>query len=147
MGKSAMTFMDLDFKSIDLRKQFLTDYLLSDDERNVLIAEIQEEQKRAGLEGDDDAVSEDGLVETNQTQIQNQITATPQIQESSQNNAVTTSVSYDYLTFEEDERKEMEKNKMKDELRKKRSDLESNESEMELVKMGTVDVTTGSTVV
>merc|ERR1719216_626133 len=45
--KSAMTFMDLDFKSIDLRKQFLTDYLLMDEveeEAEPFIAEMEAEQ-------------------------------------------------------------------------------------------------------
>merc|ERR1712228_539171 len=158
--KSAMTFMELDFKSIDIRKKFLTDYLLMEgveNENENFIAEIEEEQKNEeGGMNDDEVVdiinndAEDGVIATiNQTNF-NQPQMSP-----SDNSPIITSVSYSYadsVEMEEDKQKQAKKKKVKDELRKKRENLKSNGNEMELMKMDnlkmrTNDATMDSTVV
>merc|ERR1712228_975029 len=123
--KSAMTMMQLDFQSIDIRKKFLTDYLLvegvHEDENEDFIAAIEEEQKDEEGGMNDDAA--DGVIATN---INAKI-AKPMI------TPLDTSVSYSY------------DNKVEEELKKMRNSLNNNE--MELVKIGTMDATMDSTVV
>merc|ERR1712228_971542 len=115
--KSAMTFMELDFKSIDIRKKFLTDYLLMEgveNENENFIAEIEEEQKNEeGGMNDDEVVdiinndAEDGVIATiNQTN--GGIFVKPQMSPSD-NSPIITSVSYSYadsVEMEEDKQKQ-----------------------------------------
>merc|ERR1712228_804386 len=120
--KSAVTFMELDFQSIDIRKKFLTDYLLMEgvveNENENFIAEIEEEQKAEERGMNDDEIvnvinddAEDGIIATiNQTNF-NQ----PQM------------------------------SSVKEELRKKREDLKSNGNGMEPMKMDNLKMGTNDT--
>merc|ERR1711997_392764 len=121
----AMTFMDLDFKSLPVRQRFLTQYLLAEENeqrRQSLIEEIEDEQKANGLsEGAFD--SGDGMVGTmNQTQM----IAVPQITPSGDNGPMVTSMSYSFaesVGLPEDEKKDAKKRKVKSDLRKQRENL------------------------
>merc|ERR1712176_1647784 len=106
-----------------VRQRFLTQYLLADDneERQSLIEEIEDEQKENGL-------TEGGTV--NETQM----IAAPQVTPIGNN-----SLSYaESIGLPEDEKKDAQKRKTMDDLRKQREELM--EEEMELVRMGTMDV-------
>merc|ERR1712154_747946 len=119
-------------------------------ERRSLIEEIVEEQKANESEGSlliEEEESDEGLIGTiNETQMQKQIIAVPQITPSNDNSPMVNSVSYSYaesIGLPEDEKKDEKKNKVKDKLRKQREDLKKKmEEEMELVRMGTMDAST-----